>query len=46
MLLAVTAAPILTGSHLLEAIAILLLAIGMLLLGDNVRELRSSIRPA
>jgi hypothetical protein len=45
VLLAVIAAPILTGGHLLE-VAILLLAIGMLLLGDNVRELRSSIRPA
>ena len=45
VLLAVIAALILLGSHLLEGIAIVLLAIGVLLLRDNVRELRTSIRP-
>ena len=44
VLLAVVAALILIGSHLLEGIALLLLAIGVLLLRDNVRELRTSIR--
>jgi hypothetical protein len=44
VLLAVIAALILLGSHLLEGIAIVLLAIGVLLLRDNVRELRTSIR--
>jgi hypothetical protein len=43
VLLAVIAALILVGSHLLEGIAIVLLAIGVLLLRDNVRELRTSI---
>jgi hypothetical protein len=43
VLLAVVAALILIGTHLLEAIALLLLAIGALLLRDNVRELRTSI---
>jgi hypothetical protein len=45
VLLAVIAALILIGSHLLEGVAIVLLAIGALLLRDNVREVRASIRP-
>ena len=45
VLLALIATLILAGSHLLEGIAIVLLAIGVLLLRDNVRELRTSIRP-
>jgi hypothetical protein len=44
VLLALVAALILVGSHLLEATAIVLLAIGVLLLRDNVRELRTSKR--
>jgi hypothetical protein len=45
VLLALIAAVILVGSHLLEGMAIVLFAIGFLLLRDNVRELRASIRP-
>ncbi len=46
VLLAVIAALILIETYLLEGIAILLLAIGILILRDNVRELRSSARRA
>jgi hypothetical protein len=45
VLLAIIAALILLKIYLLVAIAILLLAVGMLILRDNVRELRSSLRP-
>ncbi|MCJ7710149.1 MAG: hypothetical protein MUQ32_04895 [Chloroflexi bacterium] len=46
VLLAVIAALILIETYLLEGIAVLLLAIGILILRDNVRELRSSARRA
>ena len=46
VLLAIIAALILLETYFLEAIAILLLAVGILILRDNVRELRSSTRRA
>jgi hypothetical protein len=46
VLLAVIGALILLQRYLLEAVALLLLTIGILILRDNVRELRASLRMA